>query len=142
MRHSVDSIDLYKNRDRQTFVYNIMDRFGIRDQVQLENDLHQIIEVIERHREKKDEEKKRAKPQLTDHQKEVGLQFLGNPKLVDEIDEDYTKLGYVRERKNKILLYLIMTSRLMDNPLHGILISRSGAGKSVLVQREMEFSHS
>ncbi len=26
--------------------------------------------------------------------------------------------------EEKILLYLIMTSRLMDNPLHGILISR------------------
>jgi len=134
MRHSVDSIDLYKNRDRQTFVYNIMDRFGVRDQVQIENDLHQIIEVIEKHREKEEEEKKRVKPQLTDHQKEVGLQFLKNPKLLDEIDEDFTQLGYARERKNKILLYLIMTSRLMDNPLHGILISRSGAGKSLLVE--------
>ena len=59
---------------------------------------------------------------------EIGLQFQKNPNLTDEIDEDYTHLGYVRERKNKILLYLIMTSRLMDNPLHGILISRSGAG--------------
>ena len=49
----VDSIDLYKNRDRQNLIYNLMDRFGIRDQIQLEKDLHQIIEVIERHREKK-----------------------------------------------------------------------------------------
>jgi hypothetical protein len=130
----VDSIDLYKNRDRQNLIYNLMDRFGIRDQVQLEQDLHQIIEVIERHREKKEEQKKRVKPELTDYQKDVGTRFLSNPNLMDEIDEDYTRLGYVRERKNKILLYLIMTSRLMDNPLHGILISRTGAGKSLLVE--------
>jgi len=130
----VDSIDLYKNRDRQNLIYNLMDRFGIRDQVQLEQDLHQIIEVIEKHREKKEEQKKRVKPGLTDYQKDVGTRFLSNPNLIDEIDEDYTRLGYVRERKNKILLYLIMTSRLMDNPLHGILISRSGAGKSLLVE--------
>jgi hypothetical protein len=32
------------------------------------------------------------------------------------------------------LLYLIMTSRLLDNPLHSIIISRSGAGKSHLAQ--------
>ena len=130
----VDSIDLYKNRDRQNLTYNLMERFSIRDQVQLEQDLHQIIEVIEKHRQKKEEQKKRVKPQLTDYQKDVGIQFLTNPKLIEEIDNDYTKLGYVRERKNKILLYLIMTSRLMDNPLHGILISRSGAGKSLLVE--------
>jgi hypothetical protein len=61
----------------------------------------------------------------------VGLRFLANPKLIEEIDQDYTRLGYVRELKNKILLYLIMTSRLMDTPLHGILISRSGAGNYV-----------
>ncbi len=29
----VDSIDLYKNRDRQNFIYNIMDKFNIRDQL-------------------------------------------------------------------------------------------------------------
>jgi hypothetical protein len=130
----VDSIDLYKNRDRQNLIYNLMDRFGIRDQIQLEKDLHQIIEVIERHREKKEEQKKRIKPELTDYQQDIGTRFLRNPNLLDEIDEDYTRLGYVRERKNKILLYLIMTSRLMDNPLHGILISRTGAGKSLLVE--------
>lgn len=130
----VDSIDLYKNRDRQNLIYNLMERFGIRDQVELEQELHQIIEVIERHREKKEEQKKRIKPELTDYQKDVGLRVLTNPKLIEEIDQDFTKLGYVREFKNKILLYLIMTSRLMDNPLHGILISRSGAGKSLLVE--------
>ncbi|HEC61182.1 MAG TPA: hypothetical protein ENI27_02885, partial [bacterium] len=130
----VDSIDLYKNRDRQNFIYNIMDKFNIKDQLQLENDLNQIIEVIEKQKEKKEKEKKRVKPELTEYQKDIGLRFLKNPNLVDEIEEDYTKLGYVREKKNKILLYLIMTSRLMDNPLHSILISRSGAGKSLLAE--------
>jgi len=129
----VDSIDMYKNRDRQNFIYNIMDKFNIRDQLQLEKDLNQIIEVIEKHKDKKEKEKKKVKPELTDYQKEIGLCFLRNTNLVDEIEQDYTKLGYVRERKNKILLYLVMTSRLMDNPLHSILISRSGAGKSLLV---------
>jgi len=128
----VDSIDLYKNRDRQNFIYNIMDKFSIRDQLQLENDLNQIIEVIEKHKEKKEKEKKKIKPELTEYQKDIGIRFLQNPHLIDEIEDDYIKLGYVRERKNKILLYLVMTSRLMDNPLHAILISRSGAGKSLL----------
>jgi len=128
----VDQIDLYKNRDRQNLIYNIMDKFSVRDQIQLENDLTQIIEVIEKHKEKKEKEKKKTKPVLTEYQKDIGLQFLKNPNIIDEIEKDYEKLGYVRERKNKILLYLVMTSRLMDNPLHAILISRSGAGKSML----------
>jgi len=130
----VDSIDLYKNRDRQNFIFNLMDRFSLRDQIQLESDLNQIIEVIEKHRERQQSDKKKVRPELSDHQKGIGLRFLSSPQLIDELESDYTELGYVRERKNKILLYLVMTSRLMDNPLHSIVISRSGAGKSLLVE--------
>jgi len=129
----VDQIDLYKNRDRQNYIYNLMEKFGIRDQIQLENDLNQIIEIIEKHKEKKEEQKKKQKIELTDYQKDIGLRFLKNPDLINEIDNDVTTLGYVREKKNKILMYLVMTSRLLENPLHTILISRSGAGKSQLV---------
>ena len=53
----VDSLDLYKNRDRQNFVFNLMDRFGIRDQAQLEGDLNEIIDVIENHKEKRRSQK-------------------------------------------------------------------------------------
>ncbi len=129
----VDSIELYKNRDRQNFIYNLMDKFNIRDQIQLENDLNHIIEVIENHIEKKQTEKKKIKPELTDYQRDIGLKFLQNENLIEEIIDDITKLGYVREDKNKVLMYLIMCSRLLDNPLHAIIISRSGAGKSQLV---------
>ena len=62
------------------------------------------------------------------------MELLKSSDLVDQIDRDYTELGYVRERKNKLLLYLVMTSRLMHNPLHAIIISRSSAGKSMLVE--------
>lgn len=130
----LDSVDLYKHRDRQNFVYNLIDRFDVRDQLQLEQDLTRIVEVIERHKEQKASAKKRTTPALTDYQKDIGTRLLTNPKLLGEIESDYDKLGYVRERVNKLLLYLVMTSRLMENPLHAIAISRSGAGKSQLAE--------
>ena len=129
----MDAVDLYKNRDRQNFIYNIMDKFNIRDQIQLDNDLNRIIEVIENHKEKKENEKKKVRQELTDYQKDIGTKFLTNPNLIDEIANDITKLGYVREKKNKILMYMIMTSRLLNNPIHAVVISRSGAGKSQIV---------
>jgi len=106
----------------------------VRDQVQLEQDLTRIVEVIEKHKEQKANAKKRAKPALTDYQKDIGMRILTNPSLLDEIEADYDELGYVRERKNKLLLYLVMTSRLMESPLHAIAVSRSGAGKSQLAE--------
>jgi DNA primase len=130
----VDSVDLYKHRERERLVYNLMDRFDVRDQVQLEDDLTKIVEVIEKHKEAKATEKKRSKPPLTDYQQDVGMKLLTNPAMLGEIERDYAELGYVQERKNKLLLYLVMTSRLTSNPLHAIAISRSGAGKSHLAE--------
>ena len=130
----MDSVDLYKSRDRQNFIFKLMDQFDLRDQLQLEQDLKHIVEVIEKHKERRAQERKRSKPQLSEHQRNIGMRFLSEPDLIERIAVDYDKLGYVRERKNKLLLYLVMTSRLMDSPLHAIAVSRSGAGKSMLAE--------
>jgi hypothetical protein len=130
----VDSVDLYKHRDRERFVYNLLDRFDVRDQLQLEENLNQIVSVVEKHKEARATERKRTKPPLTDYQQDVGMRLLTSPTMLEEIERDYTELGYVQERKNKLLLYLVMTSRLTDSPLHAIAISRSGAGKSHLAE--------
>ena len=47
----VDTVDLYRNRDRQNFIFNLTDQFNIRDQLQLEQDLSTILTVIEKHKE-------------------------------------------------------------------------------------------
>jgi hypothetical protein len=130
----MDSVDLYKSRDRQNFVFKLMDQFDMRDQLQLEQDLKHIVDVIEKHKERRAQESKRSKPQLSEHQRNIGMEFLSEPDLIERIAGDYDTLGYVRERKNKLLLYLVMTSRLMDGPLHAIAFSRSGAGKSMLAE--------
>ncbi|MBN2545201.1 MAG: hypothetical protein JXB50_05340, partial [Spirochaetes bacterium] len=130
----INSIDLYKNRERQNFIFNLMDKFGFRDHIELENDFSKIIEVIENFKEKKQNENKDEKIIFTDAQTEKVLDFLKNPNLLIEIEKDITTLGYVNERKNKILTYLIMTSRLMDDPLHAVVVARSSAGKSRLIE--------
>ena len=42
------------------------------------------------------------------------------------------KLGLVGEQTNKLMAYLVMTSRKMDDPLALMILSGSGAGKSLL----------
>ena len=90
--------------------------------------------MIEKHKEKQQKDAKNATFELTDHQRNIGMDFLRSKDLCDRIVDDYANMGYVRERKNKLLLYLVMTSRLMDSPLHALLISRSSAGKSLLAE--------
>ena len=130
----VDAIDLYRNRDRQNFIYNLTDQFSIRDQVQLEQDLQTMLTVIETRKEQREKERENVKVELTDRERSIGMEFLTAKNLCDRIIEDYDRMGYVRERKNKLLLYLVMTSRLMDSPLHALIIARSSAGKSRLAE--------
>ena len=44
------------------------------------------------------------------------------------IRDDMHFLGTVGEDDNKVMVYLIGTSRKMDKPLAGIILSQSGAG--------------
>jgi hypothetical protein len=48
-------------------------------------------------------------------------------------------MGYVGEEANKKLGYLITISRKLDDPLSGVIISRSGAGKSKLMDYLADF---
>jgi len=59
--------------------------------------------------------------------------FLMNGDIIDCIVKDMDELGYVGEYENKVLGYLIGISRKLDEPLSGIVVSASGAGKSKLV---------
>ena len=111
----VDAIDLVKHRNRQNFVFNLMDRFTLRDQVQLEQDLNRVVEVIEEHKEEAAKHTTRIKPELTTEQHDIGIRLLTCSDLIDEIAGDYEKLGYVQERKNKVLLYLVSSSRFGEN---------------------------
>ncbi len=59
--------------------------------------------------------------------------FLEKADILAQITKDMTSLGYIGEEENKALGYLISISRKQDNPLSGIVVSASGAGKSELV---------
>jgi DNA primase len=51
---------------------------------------------------------------------------------VGEIVKDLTAMGMTGEDKNKLLAYLVMTSRKLPDPLALLILSGSGAGKSYL----------
>jgi hypothetical protein len=56
------------------------------------------------------------------------------PNLIAAILDDCEALGFVGEEKPKLLAYLIGLSRKLPNPLSGIVVSGSGAGKSALAE--------
>jgi len=62
------------------------------------------------------------------------LHFLKTGNILEHVIKDMNTLGYVGESENKILGYLISISRKLNDPLSGIVVSSSGAGKSKLVE--------
>jgi len=133
-----DTIDLYSSRARNLFIKEMIQKlnFDQDEKEVIEKELISIVEHIEKEREKAIKEKSQGNTEyiLTREEKEIGLKFLKSKNIFNQIDEDMTKLGYVGERINKIICYLVATSRKMESPLASIIVSRSAAGKSRLVE--------
>jgi hypothetical protein len=55
--------------------------------------------------------------------------------IIARIRADLKKIGIVGEAVNAFLLYLIATSRIMPDPLGGLLMGASSAGKSFLIDK-------
>jgi methyl-accepting chemotaxis protein len=125
-----DRVDLYSARSRASFAGSIAKLFDVESK-QAEKDLLALLEYLEEEKEKQTEEE--TKIILTDEDKALGLSFLQNPNLFDEIVKDTETLGYVGEETNKKLMYLAATSRLLDDPISILILSESGSGKSYLV---------
>jgi DNA primase len=124
-----DRVDLFSARSRSSFANSIAKLFDIPSK-QVEKDLIALLEYLE---DAKQEQEEAEEIVLTEEDKALGLSFLKNPNLFDEIIQDTETLGYVGEETNKKLMYLAATSRLLDDPISILILSESGSGKSYLV---------
>lgn len=128
-----DSIDLYASRGRAGFAQGLYRTWGISPE-RVEMDLIRILELLEKERDERLLAKSRTQnTELTEEEKAMGLSLLRDRNLFRRITDDMTKLGYVGEELNKILLYLCASSRKLDDPISVLIISQSASGKSYLV---------
>ncbi|WP_221406620.1 hypothetical protein [Roseivirga sp. 4D4] len=61
--------------------------------------------------------------------------YLSPPNLMNRTKEDIGLSGVVGEEDNRLLMYLIFTSRKRENPLHIISLGSSGIGKTHLQEK-------
>ena len=101
----------------------------------------ELIEELEKYRLSQIENKQDVKPQfriLNKQQKEAALKYLKAPKLLKRTNEDIGKSGMIGEEVNRLLMYLVFTSRLRENPLNIICLGASGTGKTHLQEKVAE----
>lgn len=128
-RFHIDTVDFYLSRSRRGFVSEAARTFRESSET-IEGDVNRLIVQLENYVAQRLEEKPIALVAEADQHEARRLGCSHD--LMAEIQTDLEKLGLVGERTNRLLLYLAMTSRKMDDPLAVQILSGSGAGKSCL----------
>ena len=131
-KNYLDNVDLYSARSRNGFTERLATTLDL-PSIQIEKEIVQIIEYLESVRDKALLEEVETEVILSASDKELGLSFLTNPNMFQEIVDDTETLGYVGESLNKQLIYLAASSRLLDDPISVTVISESASGKSYLI---------
>ena len=77
---------------------------------------------------------KQETPTITGTEKAKALKWLKSPKLMQRTQELLGQAGIVGEETNRLLLWLVMSSRKTARPLHAVSLASSGIGKTYLQQ--------
>ena len=128
----VDTLDLYSARARRQLALDLV-RILEETPDTIEGDLIKLLTACETHADKPGASAGEAVAvAMSEADKRAGEAFGRDPQLIDLILADYAAFGLVGERANKLLGYLVMTSRKMAQPLALLNLASSGAGKTTL----------
>ncbi|OWP83154.1 hypothetical protein BWK59_12005 [Flavobacterium davisii] len=135
------NIDLYNDTSIEKLTRKIAERLEIGTTI-VRRDLDQLTNELEQFRLQEVEQQgklyeKQVKV-LTEKEIKEAKEFLAQDKLIDKTQELIGKSGVIGEEINRLLMYLIFTSRKTNNPLHCISLGSSGAGKTHLQSKVSE----
>jgi DNA primase len=134
------NLDLYSEEQLQRFIRTASEKLEIGTK-QLNLAIAELTEELEEHRNQKIEKQKppvEKKKVLTQFRKEELLKILKRKDLLQHINTLIGGTGIVGEAKNRLVMWTVFTSRLMENPLHIICLGASGTGKTYLQERVAE----
>jgi len=130
-RFHIDTVDFYLSRSRRLFIGETARLFRTTLEV-TEVDVNRLISQVEAYAQKQLEGAQHQTVLVSDTDKAEAMKLGRHPDLTAEILRDMEKLGLIGEATNKLMGYLVMTSRKMDDPLALLTLSGSGTGKSHL----------
>ncbi|MBA3607022.1 MAG: toprim domain-containing protein [Chthoniobacterales bacterium] len=130
-RFHIDTVDFYLSRSRKSFVAEAARLFRELPEA-IEADMNRLIVAVEKYVAQKLDGASAAVITVPDADRLEALRMGRSAGLVDELQRDLGKLGIIGEEGNRLLLYLGLTSRKMEDPLAIQILSSSGAGKSHL----------
>lgn len=131
IRHN---LDLYNDTQLEKLVRKSADRLEVGTSIVLAS-LVELTELLEKYRIEKIEENQddSYKPkELSKKERQEAEDFLKSADLLEKTNELIGKSGVIGEEINRIIMYLIFTSRKTEKPLHVVSLGASGTGKTHL----------
>jgi DNA primase len=131
------NVDLYQDEQCEKFCRRAAEKLEV-GTVAVRGALGALIEELEKYRQsqRRLEKAHRPKPRsVGGDRKAAALSYLKSPKLMERTGECIGKTGVVGEENNRLLMYLVFTSRLREQPLHIVTLGQSGSGKTYLQER-------
>ncbi len=139
--HSIrHTIDLYHADYLEKFTGRASEQLETGTNV-LKRAIAELTQQIEQYRLSKIESLKQQKPQarqLSQQRYLKAIDYLKSPKLMQRTGSDIGRTGMIGEENNRLLMYLVFTSRLREQPLHVISLGSSGTGKTYLQEKVSE----
>ena len=138
LRHN---IDLYNDNQVEKFTRTIAERLEIGTSITRQT-LQALTKELENYRflliEKEASANAPFYKELSALELRAAEAFLRKKNLLEKTNELIGKSGVIGEVDNRLLMYLIFTSRKTNNPLHCISLGSSGVGKTHLQSKVAE----
>lgn len=132
------NLDLYSITQVEKLARLIAERLEV-GVTAVSKDLSDITNQLELYRlqqiESKQQEQSKLIKLLTDAERKAALEFLQQPNLLQTTNALIGRSGIVGEELNRLIMWLIYTSRKTNKPLHIISMGSSGTGKSHLQEK-------
>ncbi len=137
LRHN---IDLYNDTMVEKLVRKIAERIEIGTTIARKT-LQDLTSALEQYRIdqlQKENESQTPVYVLSSKEQQAAIKFLKSKDLLKKTNDLIGQSGVIGETINRLLMYLIFTSRKTDNPLHCISLGSSGVGKTHLQSKVAE----
>ncbi len=134
VRHN---LDLYNDTQVEKLTRKVAEKLEIGTSV-IAAALMELINELEQYRLREIEAQQKEEDQrklLTPEEIKAAQLYLSAPNLLERTKEDIGKAGVIGEETNRLLMYLIFTSRKREQPLHIISLGSSGIGKTHLQEK-------
>ena len=134
LRHN---LDLYNDVQVEKFIRKIAERLEVGTSIAEASlsELTYYLEAYRLERIKETEDDTYQPKKLTTEEAQAANEFLEAPNLLDRTNEMIAKAGMVGEETNRLIMFLIFTSRKRTHPLHVVSLGSSGTGKTHLQEK-------